>query len=156
MAYIYIAWDSNKPSICKVGRTKRSAQLRISETENPDYQLYKSYNVSNDVVDELEKEIHAYMSSYVTRIKHQATGRLSEWFNCSPEKAVEFVSDCIIRHLENQLVAVGSPSGIVTNSSVARNTQKSRALLKQELKMKLLQRVQGKSPTFVRETIQKK
>ncbi|EGR0582459.1 GIY-YIG nuclease family protein [Vibrio cholerae] len=156
MAYIYIAWDKNKPNICKIGKTKRSAQLRVSETENPDYQLYKSYNVLDDVVDRLEKDIHGYMSARVTRIKHQTTGRLSEWFNCSPTKAVELVSDCLISHLVNKLDSIGASYGLSPNYNQTNSQSLSTTLLKEKLKMNLSQRRNGELSAFVRETIQKK
>ena len=59
MAYIYIAWDITKPNMAKIGMTEASdIQTRISQTENPDYELFKSYKVTDGAASTIEANIH--------------------------------------------------------------------------------------------------
>ncbi|MFH4717259.1 GIY-YIG nuclease family protein [Vibrio alginolyticus] len=92
--YIYIAWDVTKPNQCKIGKTTRSPSKRVSETTNPDYELYNLYNVGYTRLDFIEKDIHAKLKdSGIQQIAHRSTGMLSEWFTCTKEEADEFVAE---------------------------------------------------------------
>ncbi|MEZ8055638.1 GIY-YIG nuclease family protein [Vibrio atlanticus] len=155
MGWIYIAWDKSKPEISKVGKTVRDVKVRISETENPDYQLFKAYEISEHEVDQMERDIHNYLSLHITRKKHKSTGRLSEWFSCPPEKALELVSDFIIKHLSVQLKLLTSDSEKIQPLHVDSSTSDI-ATVKNNLKSKLLARKRGEQVEHVRETIQRR
>lgn len=96
--YIYIAWDITKPNQCKVGKTTRPPSSRISETTNPDYELYHSFDVGYTRLDFIEQDIHAKLvKSGVKRRVHRSTGKPSEWFDYPKEQADEFIAS----YLEN-------------------------------------------------------
>ena len=89
MGKIYVAWDSTKPNLAKVGMTTREAFVRVAEAENPDYMLFDSFEVSNEVLEPTEKDIHEELSKHFTRRKHQSYDGLSEWFEGTPEKVAD-------------------------------------------------------------------
>lgn len=99
MGYIYIAWDRSKPELSKVGMTEQTPEKRISQTENPDYELYKAYKLERLDVRLVEKNIHEQLAKLCIRRKHKSTSRNSEWFECPPSKALEIVSDYLLAEL---------------------------------------------------------
>jgi hypothetical protein len=96
MGQIYIAWDITKPTMAKVGKTTLEAEARISQTENPDYELFKSYPIYDVMLDHAEVTIHIAISRVYERKIHRSSGRPSEWFQCTPEQASIIVGEQII------------------------------------------------------------
>jgi hypothetical protein len=103
LGYIYIAWDRSKENMSKVGMTTQMPHKRISQTENPDYELFKAYKVNDEELKYVEAELHRRISQKFIRKKHKSTGRFSEWFICKPEKTLEIISDFLIEKLSNEL-----------------------------------------------------
>ena len=99
MSSIYIATDHTKPNMCKVGMTTRSVAIRMTETENPDYELHKSFEVNADVR-KIEVEVHNHLSLLYKRINHLASGRKSEWFICSVQQA-EHIINAVISNFQS-------------------------------------------------------
>lgn len=85
--FIYIGGDKSKPLRAKVGQTQRQPALRISETTNPDYYLYNSYETHINKLNSTEHSLHRLLSKQFHRVKFPNTGRYSEWFDCSPQEA---------------------------------------------------------------------
>ncbi|MCL1125872.1 GIY-YIG nuclease family protein [Shewanella surugensis] len=139
MGCIYIAWDRNKENMSKVGMTTQMPHKRISQTENPDYELFKAYEIDDEELRYVEAELHNRISQKFTRKKHRSTGRFSEWFFCKPEKTLEIISDFLIEKLSNELklYSVDSPKLGVKSSIESQNN------LKEKIKARLLSRHDG-------------
>lgn len=95
-AWLYIAIDIRDMSMAKIGLTRReSPESRIAQgkTYNPFLTLFTSYELSKCTYGSSQKELND-IESYIhgrcifgNAIKHLYTGRNSEWFPISPEKA---------------------------------------------------------------------
>ena len=96
MGKIYVAWDTTKPELAKVGMTRRDAFVRVAEAENPDYMLFTSFEVGNEVLEQTEKDVHSFLEQHFSRRNHRSYGGVSEWFEGIPkqvaEKCEEFLS----------------------------------------------------------------
>lgn len=103
MGYIYIAWDITKEDQSKLGMTTQQPHKRISQTENPDYELFEAYEIDDIELRQVEVELHRIMSQEFSRKRHKSTGRLSEWFICNPLKAHELVSNFLKQKSNNDL-----------------------------------------------------
>jgi regulator of replication initiation timing len=84
---IYIAWDRSKPNLSKVGMTTRTGYVRILEADNPDYELFKAYDIHSGYVAQMEKEVHAILETKFIRRSHKSYDIKSEWFECTPHDA---------------------------------------------------------------------
>ena len=137
----------------KVGMTTQMPHKRISQTENPDYELFKAYEINDEELRYVETELHNRMSQKFTRKKHKSTGRFSEWFICKPEKTLEIISDFLIEKLSNELQHNNTISSkgcvkLITPISVVKSSFESQNNLKKKLKARLQSRADGtyKSP----------
>lgn len=98
--WIYVGGDVEKPNWSKVGITKKGLEVRHRSSQNPDYAIYKAYNVLSDKVDEIEKGFLDYMENEeeINRIPHVSTGTKSECFRRPPE----LVANLLERYIEDK------------------------------------------------------
>ncbi|WP_163937561.1 GIY-YIG nuclease family protein [Paraferrimonas sp. SM1919] len=89
MGKIYVAWDTTKPDLAKVGMTTRDAFVRVAETENPDYVLFTDFDVDNEHIEQTERDIHSFLERYFSRRHHKSYGGVSEWFEGTPKEVAE-------------------------------------------------------------------
>ncbi|WP_210447449.1 GIY-YIG nuclease family protein [Vibrio crassostreae] len=89
MGKIYVAWDTTKPDLAKVGMTTRDAFVRVAEAENPDYMLFTSFDVDNELLEQTEKDIHSFLERHFSRRNHQSYGGVSEWFEGTPKQVAQ-------------------------------------------------------------------
>jgi hypothetical protein len=120
MGYIYIAKDVTKLDKCKIGLTSGTGRKRVSQTENPDYVLHYEFRVPNDQLSKMEKIIHQHFEDRFKRLNHRSSGRKSEWFNCTPDKAYEIITSGKIKGMS----ALNSSTGKVLNPASSNNNSK--------------------------------
>jgi len=101
MGWIYIAHDTHKQRQCKVGKTTRAPYVRVSETENPDYELFHAWEVSDDALDQIEKDLHQQLAQRHKRILHRSSGRPSEHFECDAQEAQHFIEELLLKRDTN-------------------------------------------------------
>ncbi|OBT12034.1 hypothetical protein A9264_15950 [Vibrio sp. UCD-FRSSP16_10] len=89
MGKIYVAWDTTKPDLAKVGMTTREAFVRVAEAENPDYMLFTSFDVDNELLEQTEKDIHSFLERHFSRRNHKSYGGVSEWFEGTPKQVAQ-------------------------------------------------------------------
>ncbi len=109
MGKIYVAWDTTKPNLAKVGMTTREAFVRVAEAENPDYVLFTSYEVDNQILEQTEQDIHSFLEQYFNRRKHKSYGGISEWFEGTPKEVAEKCEDFLnqgtsVRELRDTII----------------------------------------------------
>ncbi|MEZ8107034.1 GIY-YIG nuclease family protein [Vibrio cortegadensis] len=104
MGYIYIAQDATKPNKAKVGMTSKSPHKRISQTENPDYELFAFYEVADQKLKQTETTIHEILANEFQRIIHRSSNRQSEWFLCSPQQAKLRVLQHLALEIDKQVI----------------------------------------------------
>ncbi|PMM89949.1 hypothetical protein BCS98_06195 [Vibrio breoganii] len=96
MGCIYIAKDTEKPNLCKIGLTKGKAQKRISQTENPHYMLCHEFPAPDDQLHKIESEIHSYFERKYSRLPHLSSNRKSEWFECNADEAYDVLCSGVV------------------------------------------------------------
>ena len=142
MGYIYIAWDITKEDQSKLGMTTQQPHKRISQTENPDYELFKAYEIDDVELRQVEVELHRIMSQKFSRKKHKSTGRFSEWFICNPSKAHELVSNFLKQKSNNDLKLKYVSNQIeIENLEITSDTS---VICQSDLKEKLKERLQSR------------
>lgn len=142
MGYIYIAWDITKEDQSKLGMTTQQPHKRISQTENPDYELFKAYEIDDVELRQVEFELHEIMSQKFPRKKHRSTGRFSEWFICKPSKAHELVSNFLKQKSNNDL-KLKHESVQIENENLE-TTSDTTVIGQSDLKKKLKERLQSR------------
>ncbi|HDI3228311.1 TPA: GIY-YIG nuclease family protein [Vibrio cholerae] len=130
MGFIYIAWDRSKPNLSKVGMTEQTPENRISQTENPDYELYKAYKIAHADIRLVEKNLHTKLANKFNRRRHRSTSRKSEWFECSPLQAVEVISDYLLAELSKIVSGTSNTERIqVSTTSMSLKTSDEQFLV---------------------------
>jgi hypothetical protein len=126
----------------KLGMTTQQPHKRISQTENPDYELFNAYEVDDLELRQVEIELHRIMSQKFPRKKHKSTGRFSEWFICNPSKAHELVSNFLKQKLNNDL-KLKYLSDEIENENLE-TTSDTTIICQSDLKEKLKKRLQSR------------
>jgi len=93
--FVYVVGETPhySPSVCKIGHSKAVIQrVKMMQTSHPNVlQIYRTYGFcSKSRAMSIEKSIHSALS-------YQGKRRNREWFDLTPEEAVEFIG----RFLEN-------------------------------------------------------
>lgn len=129
----------------KLGMTTQQPHKRISQTENPDYELFNAYEVDDLELRQVEVELHRIMSQKFPRKRHKSTGRFSEWFICNPSKAHELVSDFLKQKLNDDLNLKYESDQIEKENLEANSytTDICQSDLKEKLKKRLQSRKDG-------------
>lgn len=100
--WIYIGTDIHRPDIAKIGLTIGRLGTRATGSQNPFYTLLCAFKIKEGVdrakVSEIENAVIGYLSTSYERIRHETTGRFSEWFRVTPSEMREMVHDFLYKN----------------------------------------------------------
>lgn len=86
--WIYVGLDTRYDNMAKIGLTTGQLGTRASGSQNPFYALLCAFKIKEGVapekVSEIEGAVIAFLSQHYERIRHQTSGRFSEWFYVHP------------------------------------------------------------------------
>lgn len=95
--WIYVGLDTRYNNMAKIGLTTGQLGTRASGSQNPFYSLLCAFKiregVSPEKVSGIESGVIAFLCQYYERIRHQTSGRFSEWFYAKPFEMRELVHD---------------------------------------------------------------
>lgn len=86
--WIYVGLDTRYNNMAKIGLTIGQLGTRASGSQNPFYVLLCAFKIKEGVAPEevakIEGAVIDLLSQHYERIRHQTSGRLSEWFYVNP------------------------------------------------------------------------
>jgi hypothetical protein len=95
--WIYIGADVERGDMAKIGLTTGQLGTRASGTQNIYYTLFCAFKIKDAVTSQqvktIETEALQFLSEHYERLRHQTTGKLSEWYRVTPLEMKGAIND---------------------------------------------------------------
>lgn len=107
LGWIYIGVHKGRNDIAKIGMTAGALGTRASGTQNPFFALLCAFKVKEgvapNVIEKIEDETIQVLESIFERIRHESSGRLSEWFYAEPAIFRKIVHDFLCENFSSHM-----------------------------------------------------